>query len=146
MLRGKVKEVLGGWKVDSMTLWKSEMWWLYDKTTSYIVMYEDPSIACKVQKSRQTLMKNKEVLLCYKSLGVKFFKNSLLNILKGFTQTTVPVCEGMFTVQKITYILRNEEGRITFQSVSIYVLVFWWKGFEVNLWWSYFNYKVGHMN
>jgi len=56
-----------------MTLWKSEMWWLYDKTTSYIVMYEDPSIACKVQKSRQTLMKNKEVLLCYKSLGVKFF-------------------------------------------------------------------------
>lgn len=57
-----------------MTLWKSEMWWLYDKTTSYIVMYEDPSIACKVQKSRQTLMKNKEVLLCYKSLGVKFFK------------------------------------------------------------------------
>ena len=56
-----------------MTLWKSEMWWLYDKTTSYIVMYEDPSITCKVQKSRQTLMKNKEVLLCYKSLGVKFF-------------------------------------------------------------------------
>lgn len=56
-----------------MTLWKSEMWWLYDKTTSYIVMYEDPSIACKVQKSRQTLMKNKEVLLCYKSLGVNLF-------------------------------------------------------------------------
>jgi hypothetical protein len=107
-----------------MTLWKSEMWWLYDKTTSYIVMYEDPSIACKVQKSRQTLMKNKEVLLCYKSLGVKFFK-TVLNISKRlYTQTTVPVCEGKFTVQKFTYILRNEEGRITFQSVSIYVLVF----------------------
>ena len=109
-----------------MTIWESEMWWLYDKTTCtpYIVMYEDPSIACKVQKSRQTLMKNKEVMLCYKSLGVKFFK-TVLNISKRlYTQTTVPVCEGKFTVQKFTYILRNEEGRITFQSVSIYVLVF----------------------
>jgi hypothetical protein len=78
----------------------------------------------KCKKSRQTLMKNKEVLLCYKSLGVKFFK-TVLNISKRlYTQTTVPVCEGKFTVQKFTYILRNEEGRITFQSVSIYVLVF----------------------
>jgi hypothetical protein len=85
--------------------------------TSYIVMYEDPSIACKVQKSRQTLMKNKEVLLCYKSLGVKIFKTVFyILILKGFTQTTVPVCEGKFTVQKFTYIyylIMKKEGKLS---------------------------------
>lgn len=84
--------------------------------TSYIVMYEDPSIACKVQKSRQTLMKNKEVLLCYKSLGVKIFKTVFYILLKGFTQTTVPVCEGKFTVQKFTYIyyvIMKKEGKLS---------------------------------
>lgn len=93
-----------------MTLWKSEMWWLYDKTTSYIVMYEDPSIACKVQKSRQTLMKNKEVLLCYKSLGVKFFKNSLLNILKALPKQQFLFARACLLSKKllIYYVMKKE--------------------------------------